>query len=196
LVALGTLPDLAHSASPLAAAAEMFAGHSGAWLLTMGAMLSIIGIAGNTMLSGPRYLYALATDGYGPRWLARVHPKYRTPAVAIVVQAVMSLALAMAGSFVQLASLSVIARVATFVGTAAAVPILRRRLPDRAALRLPLGPVIPIAALLLATTLLGSATRANLLAVLGALLVGSVIYVARRPQAAAEAQARNAETLR
>lgn len=189
-VALGTLPGLARSSSPLADAAARFAGHSGAWLLTLGTMLSIIGIAGNTMLSGPRYLFALASDGYGPRWLARVHPEYRTPAIAIVVQAVIALALAMSGSFVQLASLSVIARVATYIGTAAAVPILRRRLAGRASVRLPLGPTIPIAALLVAAVLLGSATGANLLAVLGALAAGGVIYAARRPEAGARSRRR------
>jgi basic amino acid/polyamine antiporter, APA family len=181
VVALGTLPGLARSASPLADAAGRFAGHGGAWLLTLGTILSIVGIAGNTMLSGPRYLFALACDGYGPRWLARVHPKYRTPAAAILVQALVALALAMSGSFVQLASLSVIARVATYVGTAAALPVLRRRLADRASLRLPAGYVIPIAALLVATALLGSATKASLLVVAGALAAGGVIYLVRRP---------------
>lgn len=183
VVALGTLPGLARSGSPLADAAERFAGHPGAWLLTLGTMLSIAGIAGNTMLTGPRYLFALACDGYGPRRLAQVHPQFRTPAVAIVVQAVIALALSMSGSFVQLASLSVIARVATYIGTAAAVPILRRRMADRASMRLPLGPAIPIAALLVATALLGSATEASLLAVAAALAVGCFIYVARRPPA-------------
>lgn len=179
VVALGTLPGLAQSASPLADAAERFAGPSGAWLLTLGAVLSITGIAGNTMLTGPRYLFALALDGYGPRWLARVHPRYRTPAVAIVVQAIISIALAMSGSFVQLASLSVVARVATYIGTAAAVPILRRRLGNRAAVRLPLGPAIPIMAVLVAAGLLGGATAASLLAVAAALVVGGIIYVVR-----------------
>lgn len=183
-VALGTLPGLARSLSPLADAAKRFAGHTGAWLLTLGAILSIAGIASNTMLTGPRYLFALASDGYGPRWLARVHPQYRTPAVAIVVQALLAVALAMSGSFVELASLSVIARVATYIGTAAAVPILRRRLVDRAAMRLPLGPTIPIAALLVAMMLLGSATAASLLGVAAALLAGGIIYGFRRADAA------------
>lgn len=183
VVALGTLPGLARSSAPLADAAQRFAGHSGAWLLTLGAILSIAGIAGNTMLSGPRYLFALACDGYGPRWLARVHPKFRTPAIAILVQAFMALALALSGSFVELASLSVIARVATYIGTAAAVPRLRRQLPDRAALRLPLGATIPVAALLVAIVLLGSATAASLLAVAAAMAAGALIYGFRRADA-------------
>lgn len=177
VVALGTLPGLAESKSPLAEAAERFAGHWGALLLTAGAMLSIAGNVGNTTLIGPRYLYALAADGYGPRLFARVHPDYHTPAVAIVVQTFIALALALSGSFVQLAMLSVIARLATYIGTAAAVPVLRRRFADRGgAVRLPFGPAIPIAALLLAGALLASAKWPNLLAGAAALLVGAVIY--------------------
>jgi APA family basic amino acid/polyamine antiporter len=182
VVALGTLPGLARSSSPLADAAGRFAGHFGAGLLSAGAVLSIAGTAGNTMLIGPRYLFALARDGYGPRWLARVHLHYRTPAWAIIVQGVLALALAMCGSFAQLASLSVIARVATYIGTAAAVPVLRRRLAGRASVRLPLGPVIPVAAAAVAAALLASATAANLLAVMGALAAGGVVFAARRPQ--------------
>jgi basic amino acid/polyamine antiporter, APA family len=181
VVALGTLPDLARSSSPLAAAAAQFAGRTGAWLLTVGAMLSIVGLASSTTLTGPRYLFALASDGYGPHWLARVHPDYHTPAIAILVQALVVLVLALSGSFVHLATLSVIARVATYIGTAAAVPVLRRRMAERAGVvRLPFGATIPIAALALAIALLASATRANLLIAAGALAAGGGVYCLRR----------------
>jgi len=181
LVALGTLPELARSSSPLAEAAGRFAGPWGAWLLTAGAMLSIIGNAGNTTLIGPRYLFALASDGYGPRRLARVHADYHTPAVAIVVQTVIVLALALSGSFVELATLSVIARGTTYIGTAAALPLLRRRMAARSdAVRLPLGATIPMAALVLAIALLASAEETSLLAAAAALAVGGVIYCFRR----------------
>jgi APA family basic amino acid/polyamine antiporter len=109
VVALGTLPGLADSLSPLADAASRFAGHGGAWLLTLGAVLSILGIMSNNTLIGPRYLFALACDGYGPRWLTRVHESYRTPALAIVAQAAIVVPLALSGSFVYLATLTVIA---------------------------------------------------------------------------------------
>lgn len=182
LVALGTLPGLAHSASPLADAAGRFAGHWGAWLLTVGAMLSILGIMSNSTLSGPRYLFALARDGFGPRCLARVHRSYHTPALAIMVQTAIVLALALSGSFVQLATVSVIARLATYMGTAAAVPVLRRRFGDReSAVRLPFGSAIPAVALGLAVALLASAKASSLLPSLGALAVGVVIYYFRRP---------------
>ncbi|MFQ5690393.1 MAG: APC family permease [Gemmatimonadota bacterium] len=182
VVALGTLPGLAASDSPLAEAAGRFLGGWAVLLMTVGAMISIEGNIGNTMLIGPRYLYALAVDGFGPRLLARVHPRHRTPAPAILVQALVALALALSGSFVQLAMLSVIARLITYIGTAAAVPRLRRRFGGREqAVRLPGGPAIPIAALLLSFAFLASAKPSNLIAGGIALLAGVAVYRFRRP---------------
>jgi amino acid transporter len=181
LVALGTLPNVAQSESPVAESAATFLGAGGALMMTLGAMISIGGNVGNTILAGPRYLYALAVDGYGPRALARVHPKYRTPAAAIITLSVVSLVLALSGSFVQLALLSIIARLTTYIGTAAAVPILRRRFGDRPnVVRLPGGMTIPILALLLSLAFLASAQWENLVAGLVALVVGAIIYRFRR----------------
>ena len=184
LVALGTLPGLAESPSPLAEAAGRFLGPTGALLLTVGATLSIVGNIGNTTLLGPRYLYALGVDGFGPPALARVHPRYQTPANAIITQSVLALLLALSGSFVQLAMLSVIARLTTYIGTAAAVPVLRKRFGNRPdAFRLPGGPTIPILALLLSAVFLLSAQWENLVAGLVALAVGAVVYRFQRPPA-------------
>jgi len=150
LVAPGTLPGIAASTSPVAEAAGMFMGPGGALLMTVAAMISIGGNVGHTVLVGPRYLYALAKDGYGPRFIAQVHPRYQTPMAAILTLSIIAFALALSGTFVQLAMLSIIARLTTYIGTATAVPILRRRMGDRPnALRLPGGPTIPIMALLL-----------------------------------------------
>src|SRR5690625_7674504 len=80
--------------------------------MSIGAIISIGGNTSNTTLIGPRYLFALARDGYGPKIFGRIHPTYRTPAVAIVVQTSLALILALSGSFVQLAMLSIIARLA------------------------------------------------------------------------------------
>src|SRR5581483_3676409 len=182
LVAVGTLPGLAQSTSPLADAAGRFAGHWGGGLLTLGATLSILGIIGSSTLSGPRYLFALARDGYGPRWVAQVHDRYHTPALAILAQTAIVVPLALSGSFVYLATITVIARMAANLGTAAAVPILRRRLAERPdAVRLPLGAAIPVAAVVLSIALLVSANVSGLIPVGGALAIGAVIYLFRRP---------------
>jgi len=147
----------------------------------VGAMISIAGNVGNTTLVGPRYLFALAQDGFGPAALARVHPVYRTPAAAIVLQSAIALILALSGSFVGLAMLSIVARLATYVGTAAAVPILRRRFRGRPdVFRIPGGYTVPSAALALSLVFLASAELENLVAGGAALLVGLIIYRARR----------------
>jgi APA family basic amino acid/polyamine antiporter len=186
LVALGTLPDLTLRAdgSPLAdSAALVVAGWAGL-IMTLGATISIGGNAGSAMLVGPRYLYALARSGFGPQILARVHARYRTPAWAIATTGVLIGALALSGSFVQLAMLSVVARLATYIGTAAAVPVLRRKLgTGEHTIVLPGGATIPVLALLVCVAFLASATGENLVAGLIALIVGVAVYFLRRKTA-------------
>jgi amino acid transporter len=182
-VALGTLPDLAHSQTPLAAAARLFLGPWGGTLLAVGSVMSILGTNGNQVLAGPRYVFALTRDGFGPASLARIHPRFHTPAAAILMQSAIALPLALTGSFARLASTSMLALIATYVGTAAAVPVLRRKLApsEPAGFRLPGGPVIPIAACLLCVALAWSATRADVVAGAAAVVVGFVLYIFRRP---------------
>ena len=176
-VALGTLPGLAASQTPLADAAARFGGGWLVWMLTVGAAVSILGTTSNTIMLGPRYLLAVANDGFGPRVLTRIHPRFRTPAVAIVFIGALSLLLALTGSFVQLALLSVVARLVTYISTAVAVVVLQRRHGDReGALRLPGGALIPIAATVLSLGLLASASVQNLLAGALALVVGALLY--------------------
>ncbi|HEY7213269.1 MAG TPA: amino acid permease, partial [Thermoanaerobaculia bacterium] len=177
----GTLPGVVDSKTPLADAAVRFLPWGGL-LMTVGGVISILGTNSNTVLSGPRYLYALARDGFGPAFLARLHPRYRTPAAAIVLQTAIALPLAFTGSFEALATLSAVARLATYFGTALSVPVLRRKLPP-GAVRLPGGPTIPIAAALLCVAFAASANLRNLIAGAIALVVGGAIYALRRKSA-------------
>jgi APA family basic amino acid/polyamine antiporter len=177
LVGQGTLPGLAASTTPLADAAAGFGGEGLALLLTVGAALSILGTSNATLLLGPRFLHTLAVGGHGPRALARVHPRFRTPDLAIAVQVVAALALALSGSFVQLALLSMVTRLFAYISTAASVLVLRRRHGDPpGTLKLPGGSLIPVAALALSLLLLLSARPAHLVAVGIAVGVGAVIY--------------------
>lgn len=183
LVALGTLSDLALrvDGAPLADSAAIVVGVWAGVLLTVGATLSIGGNVGNTMLVGSRYLYALARSGFGPSALARVHPKFETPVWAILTQAVITAMLALSGSFVQLAMLSVVARLATYIGTVAAVPVLRRKFEaTERTIVLPGGATIPVLALLVCVGFLASASVGNLVAGLIALGVGVAVYLFRQ----------------
>jgi amino acid transporter len=144
--------------------------------------MSILGTNGNQVLAGPRYVFALARDGFGPALLARIHPRFHTPAAAILMQSAVALPLALTGSFARLASTSMLALIATYVGTAAAVPVLRRKFAgEPAGFRLPGGPVIPLAAGLLCLALAWSATRADVIAGAAAVVVGFALYLFRRP---------------
>ncbi|MGH9369246.1 MAG: APC family permease, partial [Thermoanaerobaculia bacterium] len=181
LVAIGTMPDLGASETPLADGARAMMGPIGGLLLTLGAALSVLGTNNNTIFSGPRYLYALSESGALPPVFARIHPKFHTPYVAILTQSSIAAALMLTGTAEQLAELSVIARLATYIGTAASVPVLRRKMPaTERAIRLPGGPAIPVAALAVCLVFLFSATANNLLAGAIALAVGAAIFLSRR----------------
>lgn len=180
-VALGTLPGLAEAESPLARAAGQFAGPAAVLLLSVGAVVSIFGNLGNTTLIGPRYAFALADDGYGPRWLANVHPRFHTPANAIIVQTGVALVLALSGSFVALAMLSVVARLATYIGTCSALLVLQRRFSDKpGALGFAGDKMLPILGLALSLCFLAATERNNLVAGAVALAAGALIYRYRR----------------
>ncbi|HYK41083.1 MAG TPA: APC family permease [Thermoanaerobaculia bacterium] len=181
LVAIGTIPNLGGSPTPLADAAAMMMGPIGGLLLTVGAVLSVLGTNNNTVLAGPRYLYALAQTGRLPAVFARIHPVYRTPHIAILTQTGVALLLVLTGTAEELAVLSAIARLATYIGTAAAVPILRRKMPASArTIRLPGGPVIPILALAICMLFLSAAEKKSWIAAAIALAIGAVIYLIRR----------------
>jgi amino acid transporter len=163
----------------------MMMGPVGGFILTLGAILSVLGTNNNTVLAGPRYLYALAEKGGLPAVFARIHPRYRTPHVAILTQTAAALLLVLTGTAEELAVLSAIARLATYIGTAAAVPVLRKKLPatDRT-IRLPGGPLIPILALAICLLFLSAAEKKNWIAGGIALAVGALIYFARRKETA------------
>ena len=182
LVALGTVPNLGASPTPLADAAAMMIGPVGGLILTLGAVLSVLGTNNNTVLAGPRYLYALAEMGKLPRVFGKIHPRYRTPYIAILTQTGVALLLMLTGTAEELAVLSAIARLATYIGTAAAVPVLRRKLPaTERTIRLPGGPLIPIAALAICLLFLSAAERKNWIAGGIALAIGAAIYATARP---------------
>jgi APA family basic amino acid/polyamine antiporter len=197
LVAIGTVPDLGRTSTPLADAGRLLLGPFGGFLLTLGAVLSVLGTNNNTVLAGPRYLYALAESGRMPSVFARIHPRYRTPYVAILTQTAIAVALIAVDAVLhavrpgalgvaeELAVLSAMARLATYIGTCAAVPVLRRKLSAiPRTIRLPGGPLIPLAALLVCVVFLSAADRQNFIAGGIALGAGAIIYAARGRAAA------------
>src|SRR6266852_6551329 len=111
LVAQGTLgSDLAnHAKTPLAEACATFLGNVGRTILIIGAAISAFGFVASDILSSPRMLFAIGRDGVLPRWFARVHPRYRSPHIAIIIYAAVAFVLSVCSSFEQLAVLSNVA---------------------------------------------------------------------------------------
>src|ERR1700736_1627435 len=111
LVAQGTLgSDLAnYKDAPLAEAAAKFLGNIGRTILVAGATISAFGFVTSDILSSPRMIFAFGRDGALPAFFAHVHPRYRSPDVAIITYAVLAFSLSVTGTFEQLAVLSNVA---------------------------------------------------------------------------------------
>jgi basic amino acid/polyamine antiporter, APA family len=180
VVATGVLPDLAASRTPLADGAALFLGSIGALIISVGSAISMTGNNMGQVLTGSRTIFALAENGDLPRWFARVHPRHQTPANAILFTAAVALALALTGSFVQLAAVSAVARLVMYLAVCAATLVLRRRSPDgvmsAAQFTAPLGPIVPVLASAVALSILAGATTQQLLTGLYALIGGAVLF--------------------
>jgi amino acid transporter len=187
LVALGTLPSLAVSKTPLADAASRFMGPFGAAMITLGAVMSTSGNNMGQALSGSRNLYALAEQRDLPRFFGYVHPGFRTPVNAILVTASVSLVLALSGSFAALAAASAVSRLLVYVATCASTLRLRnprfQREVNPPTFTVPGGPIIPSLAILIALAILFGATRQQLVSGTSALVAGGVLYLVARASA-------------
>ena len=126
LVCIGTLPELATSERPLADAAFTFLGPTGALIVTLGALLSLIGTMHATIFAVPRLLYAMAEQGQLPRLFMATHKRFHTPHVAILVSTAVMLALTLFSTFISALTISTIIRLLVYMVTCAALPALRR----------------------------------------------------------------------
>jgi len=166
--------------APLAVAAEQFLGTPGRVLLLVGASISMFGYVSGMTLAVPRALYRFAEDGLLPRAVASIHPTYRTPHVAIIVQASLVCALAVFNSFEQLAVISNLAALLLYAGCAAATFMLQRRGVRQSSatpFSIPGGPVIPFVTIALIGWLLTSITQAEWTVLVATLSVASVLYL-------------------
>src|SRR4029077_19022343 len=166
VVAQGVLPDLPAHSTPIADAAAVFLGSGGALLVGVGSVISMTGNNAGQVLTGSRMLFALAEHGELPSFFGRIHPRFRTPANAILFTAAVALGLALTGSFAKLAVVSALARLVTYTGACAST--LRLRSPifaasvKPAAFIAPLGPTIPIVAIAVSAAVVAGATREQL----------------------------------
>ncbi len=170
-------------ASKLVAAdvAQRLIGAPGVVFVAVTVMLSTFGTLNGTLMTAPRIFFAMADDGLFFRPVAKVHPKYDSPYVAIVLTALLGVAFVMLRTFEQLADQFVTAIVPFYALAVASVFTLRRRADWAPPFRTPGYPVVPILFVLATLYLLGNAiidpsSRGATLATLGIVAAGVPVY--------------------
>ena len=164
--ALNTVPNLAHSPRPLADAARNTLGHAGALLIAVGALISVFGNLTGNLLGVPRITFALAEQGDFPVFFAAVHPRYRTPYVSIFAFALLLWIFALVGNFTWNVGLSAVGRLFYYGAVCIAVPVLRKKFPGQAQVRLPGGLWLAGVGLVICLVLLTQVNRGGLLILL------------------------------
>jgi len=181
IVCVGTLPELAQSQKPLADAGVRFLGALGGTIISAGAIISITGNLNVLILSGSRVPFAMAEQKQLPSVIGRIHPTFSTPYIAIVINAILMLVLTLSSSFVQALTISTIARLVTYGATCLALPILRSRSNNSAAIfKLPLGNLVAGLSLVLIVWLLAHSTLQEAKATTIAAAVGLLIFLSYR----------------
>jgi basic amino acid/polyamine antiporter, APA family len=126
-VVIATLPRAGESVRPLADAAQRFLGGWGAAAIGVAALVSTYGYLSANLLHAPRVTFALGEQGDFPAFFARIHPRFRTPHVSILLYAALLFAFSALGNFRWNAMLSAVSRLVVYGAMAAAVPVLRRK---------------------------------------------------------------------
>jgi len=186
---LAVLPVEEIRRSPLVAAdvAQLVMGGPGVLFVGLTVVVSTFGALNGSMMTGPRALFALAERGSVFKPLGRVHPRFQTPHIAIVVASVLGVGFVLYADFEGLAD-AFVTGIVPFYGLAvAAIYPLRRRKSHDPPFRVPGYPVVPAlfvlaTVYLLANALIDPSSRWSTAGVFAAILAGIPVYYATEPK--------------
>lgn len=102
----------------------------GGYLMAAAILISTFGCANGITLAGARAYYAMAQDGLFFRFVGKLHPRYKTPAAGLVVQAVWTTLLCVSGSYSQLLDYIIFAVLVFYILTILGLFLLRVKRPD------------------------------------------------------------------
>jgi APA family basic amino acid/polyamine antiporter len=180
IAALGS-EGVASSNRVAASALGVVISHGAGKIVALAILISMFSAANSIMLNAPRVYYAMAKDGLFFEALSRIHLKFETPALAVIVAAMWSALLAASGTFEQLLTYVVFIGWLFYALAAASVFVYRKRLPDAARpYRVPAYPWTPaifiVAAMaLVANTIASQPVRAAI--GLGIVFLGAPAYL-------------------
>jgi APA family basic amino acid/polyamine antiporter len=131
---LGVLPldqikTAAEDRVATAAMLRMF-GSMGASLMAVAILISTFGCNNGLILAGARVYYAMAKDGLFFKSVGKVHPKYKTPALSLIVQGVWTCLLCLSGSYGQLLDYIIFAVLVFYILTIGGLFVLRYKRPN------------------------------------------------------------------
>ena len=122
---------VATSERPASEAVALVLGRTGAGLVSAAMAISMLATLNGTIMSGARVPFAMARDGYFLKSLAEVHPRFRTPSIAIVVQCSLAIVLLlMGGNFRQFFSLTIFAEWLFYMIAGSTIFVFRYREPQ------------------------------------------------------------------
>ena len=173
--------------------AQRVLGGAGVAFVSITVMISTFGTLNTVLFTSPRVFFAMADDGLFFSPVAKIHPRFGTPFVAITLVAALGMVFVLLLPFEQLADTFVTAFLPFYLLAVASVFKLRGTPGYSPTFRVPLYPLVPLLFIASVLYLLGNAlvqesSRMSTLAVLGALLVGIPVYyltVGRRPKRSA-----------
>jgi basic amino acid/polyamine antiporter, APA family len=183
---LHVLPLSNMAASPLVAAdvAVRLVGPAGSALVAALVCISTFGALNAVLMAIPRVFWAMADDGLFFRFVAAVHPRYRTPHMAITATAALSVVYLALQSFEQLIEAFILASLPFWALSVASVFVFRRRRPDAPRVyRTPGYPIVPLLFVVAMVMLVANSLLAHPEATvtsLGAVLAGVPLYYAWR----------------
>ena len=164
---------IAQASVPASAASEAALGRVGVSLVSIGMIVSMLAGLNGTVMSGGRVPFAVARDGYLFKALGEVHPKFHTPALALVIQGAVAVVLELVGgAFRELFSLAIFAEWLFYMVAASTIFVFRRREPDVNRPYRTIGyPVVPALFIATAAVLLYYTFTSNLRDSIGGLVV-------------------------
>lgn len=190
-IIISVLPQSSLTDRPMATAVQLMLGPWGARIVSIGVLFSCYGYLSANILGFPRILFAQAEQGDMPSTLARVHGKFRTPHLAIVIFAVCLWGFSLAGSFQWNIAISAMSRLIYYGSVCAALPVLRHRknVPG-AEFHLPMGNVFAVLAVGVSLLLFPRLDRpgAIVLGVLALCVIANTRWAARQTRLSGQAE--------
>jgi len=180
IAVVGVLPNAAASKAPIAETLRVLIGPAGLTLGSIAVIISVYGWLTGFSLMGSRIFYSMADRREFPEIFATVHPRFRTPHIAVIVNSAIALGLALASNFGQLATFGAISRLGIYIATCASLIALRKKFGEPETFRTPGGPVLAVIGVAFGLWLLSTRNLSQAWFLPVIVAVGGVVWLAMR----------------